>query len=105
MNFVMEMRPGRHAGHADIADDLSLAHPRALMQSARKGAQMAVSRGILLVVRELDVVAVAGRSAGKTDDPIAGGIHRGAGRRAEIDPAMHPAVAEDRVEPHPEARG
>src|SRR5204862_6474407 len=70
MNLVVQMRPRCHAAHSDIADHLALAYPRALVETAGECVEMPVSRGVLLVMRDFDVVAVAGRAAGKTHHPL-----------------------------------
>src|SRR5207249_4290220 len=105
MHLVMEVWTGRHAAHPDIADHLALTHPLAFMQAAGEGAQMAVGGGVLRAVLDFDVVAVARDPAGAGHDAIAGSVDRGSDRCAEIDAAMHAAVAEERVQPHAEARG
>src|SRR5260221_349167 len=99
------MRPGGHAGHPDKADDIALPDPRTLLQAAGKPAEMTVGGGVFLIMLDLDVVAVARNLAGEGNDAVPGGVDRRSNHRAEIDAAMHAAVAEDRVEAHAEAGG
>ena len=65
---------------------------------------MGVGGRVLVVVLELDVVAVAVDPPGLNHGAVAGGIDRGAARRGEIDPLVHARVAEDRMQPHAEPR-
>src|SRR5947199_6469073 len=105
MHLVMEMRPRREAAHPDIADDFTLAYRLAFVHPAGKRAEVAVSGRVLLMMLDLDVVAIAGNPAGAGHDAVARGIHRGPDRSAEIDAAMHPAIAEDRVMSHAKSGG
>src|SRR5438045_9197644 len=105
MHLVMQMRPRREAAHPAIADEFTLAYRLAFVHPAGKRAEVAVSGRVLLMMLDLDVVAIAGNPAGAGHDAVARGIHRGPDRSAEIDAAMHPAIAEDRVMSHAEAGG
>src|SRR5262249_55529367 len=62
-HLEMQMRAGRLAGHADIGDDLALAHAAADMEPAGEAADMAIGRGVGRVVLDADIIPIAREGA------------------------------------------
>ena len=91
-DFVMEMRPCRHPGHADIADDLSLRDARPIMYSGGEPTEVAVSGVEVRIVADFHVVAVAVIAPGLDDDAASRGENRRALGSREVDAAVHPRI-------------
>src|SRR5690606_34885393 len=102
VHFVMEVRAGRKSGRADVADYLPAAHTAAV--SHRNAAHVRIAGGKTTAVRQLDVVAVAAVAPGVLDGAVAGRMDRRAIARLEVEPGMHPAIAEDRMAAHAVSR-
>src|SRR3546814_13900334 len=95
-DLVVQMRSGRKTGRSDIADDLALGHPIALLQPLGEAAHMGVGGGNGPGMAEADIVAIALVPADAVDHAVAGGVDRRAGGGGEVDAAMHAAVPQDR---------
>ena len=104
-HLVMKVRACREARHAEIADELPLAHLHAFGDPARKTLHVVVGRDVAVRVLDFDAVAVARFATGLDDGAVAGREDRRADRRGEIDARVHARVAENRVEARTEARG
>src|SRR5690606_18141634 len=102
-DFEMEVRPGRQAGRADIADHLPARD--ALARAHRDAAHMPIAGAGAAAMVELDVIAEAAGAAGDRHHAVADRMDGRAIAAAEIDAAVHAAIAEDRMAPHPEGRG
>src|SRR5947209_5057671 len=105
VELVVQMRPGRHAGRADKADHLALAHRHARLDARTETRQVAIASADLRRVLQSNVEAVAAIGPGHLHLARAGGKHRRSGWRAEVDTRVHRAVAQDRMLAHAEARG
>ncbi len=101
-DFEVQVRAGRTAGRADIANDVALVDVLARMN--RDGRHVAVTGFPILVVGDAYPAAVTAPPFGVFDDTIAGGLDRRTDRRGEVDAGMHLHEAEDRVETHAEGR-
>ncbi len=64
----MQMRPGGPAGLADESDQIALCHADAVDDAAREALQMRVQRRVLLVMADLDDIAVAALPAGEINE-------------------------------------
>src|SRR5207249_6325140 len=83
--FVVEMRPGRETGRADVADRLALLDPLAQVQPAGERGEMPVARADPVRMPELDHIAVAAFRAAHADHhAVGGGPHRRPVRRREV---------------------
>src|SRR5690606_17078918 len=97
--LVVQVRAGREAGAADVADDRALGDLVALAQVAREAAHVGVQGRILAVVLDDHDPAVATLGADELDHPVAGGADRGARRGGEVDALVRPDLAQDRMQP------
>ena len=104
-DLVVQMRSGRNAGRADERDHLALPHAHADAKPARITRQMPVRRLVRRGVADAHVAPVSAVPADELDDAVARRHHRRAGRRAEIDAAMHARIAEHRMAAPAVARG
>ena len=102
-HFVMEVRPGRIAGGADITDQLALLH--AVAGGNRIGRKMTVTGLDFAAMLDLDVIAVTPEALGLGDDPVGRGLDRCAGRSRKVDPLVVAIAVVDRVITHPEGAG
>src|SRR5690242_14472299 len=78
--LVVQVRAGGHPGHADVTDDLALAHVFSHAFVGSEARHVAISRADVLVVLDDHEVAVAVFLATKLDHSIAGRIDRRAHR-------------------------
>ena len=101
--LVVQMRPGRAPGRADLADDLAGAHP--LPDLDVIVGQMPVAGREPVAVVDLDHLAVAALPAGDRDVAVGGRAHRIAGLAAEIQAGVHRGRADERIDAHAEAGG
>src|SRR5262249_2826454 len=92
-----QMRAGRAAGHADIADQVAFAHGSADGKSAREFGEMGIERGELRRVLDLDGQPVLEIPALVIDDAIGRSIDRLADARCEIDAVVEAAAGEAAV--------
>ncbi len=76
----------------------------AATQASGEAAQVRVGRGVAAVVADADVAAVTAVPADPLDDAVAGGEHRRAPRRGEVDAAVHLGITENGVLAQPIAR-
>ena len=97
-DLEVQVRAGRVARVARVADDLALAD--ALADRDRDPRLVAVARGDAAAVVDAGVVAVAAGPAGDRDGAAVGGADRGALRDGDVDAGVQaaPAVAERRGE-------
>ncbi len=73
-HFIMQVRAGRTAGGADIADQIALVHGVAGMD--RETGKVAIAGLQFAAMFDLDVVAVAGEPVGTGDEAIGRGVDR-----------------------------
>jgi hypothetical protein len=99
------MGAGRHAGRADEADHLALAHRDAGLDARAEAGHVAVAGADLARMLELHEDPVAAVVARHHHFAGAGCENGRAARRAEIDTGMHGAVAQDGMLAQAEARG
>jgi len=60
LDLVVQVRPGREAGRAHVADHLALPHARAFVDAAGVGCHVTVRGFVAIGVADPDVVAVTG---------------------------------------------
>ena len=102
-DFVMKMRTGRETTGAEIADNLALRDPDALVDAASKARHVVIGRHIAIGVLDLDASAIARHQSRLDDQSIAGGENRCADRRRPIDAVVRARIMQDRMETHAEA--
>src|SRR5262249_49504184 len=100
--LVVQVRAGRAAGRADLADDLADLHVLTDLDQDRR--EVAVARREAVAVIDLDHATVATRPSGRRHRAVRGDAHRIAGRRAEIEAGVHGGPAEERIGAHAKAR-
>ena len=88
----MQVRAGRQAGRADIADHLPARD--VLAGAHRDAAHMAIAGGDAAGMRELDEIAVTPGASRLRDHAVARGVDRRAIRGADVHPPVHPHEAE-----------
>src|SRR4030095_15990893 len=101
IDFIVEVRPGRHARRADIADQLALVY-----ETARRDddpAHMAVTGPHPGSMRQPDLLAITAGPAGPDHLPVGSSYDRSTIMGAEIDAAVHPREVQDRVEANAKA--
>src|SRR5690606_7428138 len=103
VHLVVQVRAGRQAGRADIADHLSAPHPRAVRYC--DPAHVRVAGGKPPSMREPHVIAMPAVASGKLHRAVADSIDRGAVAGLEIEARVHAPIAENRVPAHPVAGG
>src|SRR5216684_1975245 len=103
MELVVQVRPGRHAGRADKADDLALAHGDTGFDARSDPRHVRVGSGDVAGVLQLHVVAVAAVGSCHHDLAGPGRQDRRARRRCEVDAGVQRAEAQDRMLAHAEA--
>merc|ERR1711969_457187 len=96
------MGPGRQAGRADIADDLTA--PYILPAVHGDAAHVAITCIDAATVAQLHRIAASASAPCRQHAAIRDCDDRLAVTRLEIEPRMHPAIAEDRMAAHTEAR-
>src|SRR6185295_10880446 len=94
-DFVVDVGTGRHAGRADEADHLALAHALAGLHALGIGRHVAVGSLIAVVVLEADILAVAAFPADLLDYAVAGSKDRRAVGRGPVDAGVHLDITED----------
>src|SRR5262245_6276179 len=85
--LVVEMRAGRAASGADLADDLSSLDRLADAHLDR--GEVAVAGGEAVAVVDIDDAAVAAAPSRGGDGAVGGGAHRIAGLAMQVEPGMH----------------
>src|SRR5438309_7314803 len=101
--LVVQMRAGRAAGGADLADHL--AGPHALADGDVDRREMAVAGDETVTVVDLDHLAIAALPTRDRDLAVSSDAHRVADRRLQIEAGMHGGRLDERVHAHAEARG
>ena len=71
-DFVVQMRAGREAGLAKVADDLALRDAHAGGDAAAEARHVIVGRDIAVCVLDLDTAAIAGIVGRLDHDAVAG---------------------------------
>src|SRR5713226_9302377 len=94
---VVEVRPGGEPRHADVADDVPLAHARAAANAGGELREVVVHGRVARAVADRDRDAIAAVPAGRGDDAVGHGAHGGARRRRVVDREVRAHAAEDRV--------
>src|SRR5437868_11864858 len=97
----MEVRAGRIAGRADIADQLALAHLVAGLDDDL--ALVAIARFVPVHMLDQREIAIAVRPAGLLDDAVARRVDWCSLGRGEIDAGVELACVEDRMDAPAEA--
>src|SRR5699024_5002457 len=82
--FVMQMRPGRQSGRADIADDIALLHLSADGLPGRKAGHVAVAGCDASAMVEFHQVAVATLATAMGNRAVTRSVDRGARGRCII---------------------
>src|SRR5690606_7667862 len=100
--FVMQMRSGRPAGGADVADKLALADGVAFLQACGKSALVRIQRGVATMVLQDDGVSVAILLALEFDGAVSRCMDGCAGGRRIIDAFMTAPAAVHRMLAHAE---
>ena len=101
--LVVQMRAGRAAGRAELADHLADADLVADRDVDLR--QMAVAGRKPVAVIDLDHLAVAAAPAGDGDGAGGGGVDRLADFAAEIDAGVHRGLVHERIHANAERRG
>jgi hypothetical protein len=96
--LVVEMRAGREAGRADVADHLAALDLRARHDGRRDRREMPVGRRDARSVVDADVVAEPALPARHGPTRRRGGPDRRAVRRREVDAPVRPPLPADGVE-------
>src|SRR5579883_2677000 len=104
-DFIMQVRPGRLAGHPDIPDHLALMDLMTRDRSGGNPAHMAVSGLHRAAVPYADIATITTSPAGDLDGAVARRIDGRPGGNREIDAFVHARISENRVHPHAEAGG
>jgi len=95
--FVMQMRAGGQAGHADSSQQVTLLDRHADCQSLAESLQMTVVSRQLAGMTDQHEIAVTATHAGKLDHAIGGNLYWRARRRSKIDTGMGPPDLQDRM--------
>jgi len=103
-DFVMQMRAGRAAAGADIADHLPLLDPFAALDATRIALEMGIGGLVGAVMADPDIMPEGAVAARPLDHAPAGAIDRRAARSGEVGAAMHLGIAQNWVPPAAEAR-
>src|SRR5262249_1567918 len=104
LDLVVDVRAGRKAGGADIADHLALADALSDLDALRIRGHVAVGGLIAVRMLDADVLAVTAFPAGEIDRAVAGGEDRRAVAGRPVDAGVHAREAEDRMPARAEAR-
>ena len=97
----MEVRAGRAAGRADVADDVAALHRLARLDV--EPAQVAVARRQPEVVPDDDQVAVVAGVRGRLDRAVGGRVDRLALLGRDVEPLMEAGLAGERIRTAAEA--
>src|SRR5262245_16683927 len=101
----MQMRAGRKAGRADIADDVAGLHREADLYADGEAAHMGVGRRLAAAMVDLDDIAVALAVAGEGYRAIEGRLDRRADRRTPVDALVNAHLMKNGMHPRAEGRG
>src|SRR5690606_19477363 len=102
VDFVVQVRAGRQAGGADIADDVALRDLHAAPDAGLEALHVGVGGFVAVGVANLDVVAVAAVAAREHHRARACGHDGRAGGGGEVHALVHAGVAQHRVAAHAE---
>src|SRR4051812_8765461 len=94
-DFEMEVRAGREAARADIADQLPSANKAAWLRD--NFAHVAVDAGDAPAVGDLDLAAVAAAPAGTDHPAVARGNDRSSPAGADVDTGVEASEVQNRV--------
>src|SRR5205823_77745 len=96
--LVVQVRPGREAGRADVADRLALIHPLPRVQAAGEPRQVTVPRPNAVDVSQLDEVAVSGVIVlDARHDPVLRGADRSTVGCRDVHAPVEPLAPAQRV--------
>src|SRR5471032_370347 len=98
LEFVVQVRARRIAGHADVPDGLALSHTCSRVDPAGECRQVAIQRSDAAAVPELDGIAIAPAHAHGHDLPVRRREDSRALGRSEVDTGMRTPILEDRME-------
>ena len=93
----MQVRTGRGAGRADIADHVALFHLLAGLYALGIAGEVGVGGLVAAGMLDLDVVAVAAITAGALDRAVTGRIDRCAGGRRKVGALVQFCIARNRM--------
>ena len=101
--LIVQMRPGRPAGLANVADDFTLTDPGSFFDARRKIAHVRIQGGKPALVANHHQVAVAALASRKIDHAVGGCANPRTARRAVIHAGMLTPGVVDRVHAPAEA--